>query len=370
MVRVSMALALTVLMAAAGYATTATAAGKKAQEAAKQAPAEREEAAGEQTEAKRKPADPAEAQKILAAAEKSLEAGKSDQAIQQLNALLSGARLQPRLMAQALYLRGTAHHKQGRPAQAIADLTSALWLKGGFSDADRAMALAARSDAYRAAGLADLADADARKAGKKPSGAVATSRPEAAATSAAAREVTTATTANAAAEQKSSNSGGSLWSNLFGGGQSGTSASGSAKEPRRAASDTPTASPARQPSVGEAWSSTTTSATRADPAPVKEQIAIEPAAAKRAVATRPEGRYRLQVAAVRSRKEALQVAARLKKEQPALIGAREPEVDETVLGNMGVFYRVRIGPFADANEPQAFCPKLRGLGLDCLVIAD
>ena len=50
------------------------------------------------------------------------------------------------------------------------------------------------------------------------------------------------------------------------------------------------------------------------------------------------------------------------------LGARQPEVTEAVLGNMGTFYRVRVGPYADAKEPQQLCGGLRSSGFDCLVV--
>ena len=35
---------------------------------------------------------------------------------------------------------------------------------------------------------------------------------------------------------------------------------------------------------------------------------------------------------------------------------------------MGTFYRVRVGPYADAKEPQQLCGGLRSSGFDCLVV--
>ena len=58
-------------------------------------------------------------------------------------------------MAKALLYRGIAYRQQKKPAQAIADLTSALWLKGGLAEADRSDALKQRTSAYQEAGLAD-----------------------------------------------------------------------------------------------------------------------------------------------------------------------------------------------------------------------
>jgi hypothetical protein len=70
---------------------------------------------------------------------------------------------------------------------------------------------------------------------------------------------------------------------------------------------------------------------------------------------------------VRSEGEAQALAAKVKREHAAL-ATREPEIDQTVVGNMGSFYRVRVGPFATQADGQAACAKLRSSGLDCLVV--
>jgi len=82
------------------------------------------------------------------------------------------------------------------------------------------------------------------------------------------------------------------------------------------------------------------------------------------------GAYRLQIATVRSRKEADAVAARLRNEHANVLSGRRLEVDETVFGNMGTFYRVRLGPYADVKEPKSFCDELRPKGYDCLVVTN
>ncbi len=82
------------------------------------------------------------------------------------------------------------------------------------------------------------------------------------------------------------------------------------------------------------------------------------------------GGYRLQVAAVRSRDQAERVIVGLKKEQGFRIGGVEPQIDEMVIGNMGTFYRVRLGPYADATEPTQLCKSLKPHGYDCLVVSE
>jgi hypothetical protein len=307
----------------------------------------------------RKARSPADAQKALDAAAKSLEAGKAEQAIQQINTLLAGPKLDVRLMARAMVIRGSAWRKQGKPAQAIADLTSALWLKGGLSEADRTAALAVRTEAYREAGLADAGPAPDPKgsANKRAEGAAvaaSSQRQEAQPAPAAERSPSPAATT-----QKSS---GGFFSNLFGGGASSNPAAESAEREKRKASP--------QPAIGSSWSS----ATDVTPAPSKARTDAAPvvdgSVTTSSTASAGGGRYRVQVASLRSRTEAQALASKVKAQHAAILGSRQLEIDETVIGNMGTFYRVRIGPFANAEEPSPLCAKLRGSGLDCLIMAD
>src|SRR5262249_58609784 len=94
-----------------------------------------------------------EAQRAVEHAAKLIDAGKTEQAVQALSATLAGGNLPPATMARALLLRGSAYRQQKKPAQAIADFTSALWLKGGLSESDRADGLRQRAAAYSEAGL-------------------------------------------------------------------------------------------------------------------------------------------------------------------------------------------------------------------------
>lgn len=71
---------------------------------------------------------------------------------------------------------------------------------------------------------------------------------------------------------------------------------------------------------------------------------------------------------MRSREEAERLAASLRNYQSQYNGAVQPEIDEAVVGSMGTFYRVRLGPYASANEPGELCKTLRPQGFDCLVV--
>ena len=72
---------------------------------------------------------------------------------------------------------------------------------------------------------------------------------------------------------------------------------------------------------------------------------------------------------MRTQAEAKALAAKVMREHAAMLAAHEAQIDQTVMGNMGSFYRVLIGPFASAQETQGVCAKLKGAGLDCLVTA-
>ena len=256
--------------------------------------------------------------------------------------MLSGGGLPPPIMARALLYRGIAYRQQKKPAQAIADLTSALWLKGGLGESDRSDALKQRSSAYQEAGLAES------------DGPIAPAVPNAArATRTASASEGAAPQAAAPAPQSSSG-----WVNPFAGWFGGSSpAPASPQAPPATTASIPPAQTASPPQVkSSAWSSNT-----------EVRGGSEPAAASVAPA-KPAGRFRIQVGMVRTQAEAQALAVRVKREHGEILASREPEIDETAVGNMGSFYRVRVGPFASAQEGQATCAKLKGPGIDCLVV--
>jgi cell division septation protein DedD len=82
------------------------------------------------------------------------------------------------------------------------------------------------------------------------------------------------------------------------------------------------------------------------------------------------GKYKVHIAALRSRAEAEALAQKLVTEHAADLSNHIPTVDETVIGSMGTFYRVRILGYASQDEPRGLCNKLRTSGLDCLVVTN
>ncbi|HJZ42796.1 MAG TPA: SPOR domain-containing protein [Hyphomicrobiaceae bacterium] len=333
--------------------------------------------------AKKKKQDPVEAQRAIDAASRQLEAGKADQAVVALSTTLAGGNLPPALMAKALLYRGIAYRQQKKPAQAIADLTSALWLKGGLGDSDRRDALRQRSSAYQEAGLTETGEAIAPAVPPTMAQAPSAPSPQAQApaatrTASAAKTWGAETTwlpteppaARPAPAQQSS--GWDLFANLFGGSPSPApvAPAPAAKAPAAVAPTTVAAAPIE----------------RAEPAPVVRRQAEPRAPAASgwsnntqvqsgatpvvtgALPAKPEGKFRIQVGIVRTQGEADALAAKVKQEHGALLAAREMEIDQAVVGNMGSFYRVRVGPFATQQETNVICARLKGTGLDCLVV--
>jgi hypothetical protein len=337
-----------------------------------------EQGAPAKTQAKRKKQDPVEAQHAIDAALKLLEAGKGDQAVVALTSTLAGGNLPPAIMAKALLYRGIAYRQQKKPAQAIADLTSALWLKGGLGDSDRKDALRQRTSAYQEAGLTETGEPTApavpASVAQAPSPQPATRT--ASATKSWGAETTWLPTAPGPAQSASApaasqqSSGWNLFGNLFGGSPSPAP---------------PSPPPAPAPVVVAPLPVPAAPVARAEPAAVQHQAEAHPAVGSAwssktevqngaahvvtgALPTRPEGRYRIQVGIVRTQAEADALAARVKREHGSLLTARETEIDQAVVGNMGSFYRVRVGPFASQQETNVICAQLKGTGLDCLVV--
>ncbi len=365
-------------------------AGAPAQPATK--PGKGQKAAQPAQEAKK---DPEAASRNLEAGIKAYGAGKLDQAIGSISMALQNGGLPSPGVARALYYRGAAYRKQGKPAQAIADLKSALWLKSGLSEAERSDAAAQHAAAYREAGLGEAPAVDhtvahSPVASSAPAAAAAVPAPVPVASAPAqpaqsappqsAPPMSLAPTGNemAASAPAQSAAGGvaGFFSNLFGGGSSEPAAAAQAQAaaPVTTASTRP-AEPPAQPEVSS-WSSTTSvkpsASAHAAPHAARTQVAaVEPApvkpAAPAAPARKASGKYRLEIGSTTSRDEAMAIAQRLKAEHAAELASREPEIDEGKFG-ASRYYRVGVGPYASADEPGRLCATLKSKGIDCLVV--
>ena len=113
--------------------------------------------------------------------------------------------------------------------------------------------------------------------------------------------------------------------------------------------------------------------TQAKPAPA----AKETAAAKEAAAilgTAPSaspkagGAVRVQLGALRTPEAARDEWARLKREQPELLGKLTAIAVRADLGDKGIFYRIQAGPLTDAAAGERLCGELRQRKLGCALV--
>ncbi len=482
------------IFAVAGAAHSQTAAPKAAGTAKPKAAATADDPVSE----KKKTADAGRAS--LDAGLKSHASAKHQLAADQLSSALRTGGLSSGDMARALYTRGLSYKALSKPGLAISDLTSALWLKNGLSEADRQAAMAQRAEAYQLAGLSDnglgaeravVANPNPPAAAAAPPVKVAIAREqqavapqisassdgassgsatstwsstpqqvtrqapdsEAALDAARARKLAAApvetngldaalvsravaavpapvqnevspmamamtsdaatpppvapaasrSDASAASPQLSalptdaSASDGStptvaapslgglpstvsgFFSNIFGGGnqQAATAEPPSAistlpGSPIQTAAISPKAEAASSATTGSANgagnSSGSSSVAMTAPPVVPSALAQPPVSKSKQANT--GGKYKLHIAALRSRAEAETLAQQLASKHGGDLAQRAPTVDEAVIGSMGTFYRVRVGSYANSDEPRGVCNKLRISGFDCLVVTN
>jgi hypothetical protein len=332
-------------------------------------------ASGAAPDAAARKRDPAEAQRLVEAGNKQLQAGRIEQAIQTFTAAIAGGNLPPPIMAKALHQRGAAYRAARKPAQAISDLTSALWLKGGLNDADRADATSQRSAAYREAGLPDQADDNGRGDGTAPTtrstrSAARSGEPSIAVPSGPTTALTTDSSAPTTAQAPINN----LFANLFGAPKS-ASASAPVAEPKPAP-----VRPARPEAATSGWASTVTAPAAAPTGGAPAGIATATTAAKTtpapvvrptpaatptsAVAAAPSGRFHARIGTFRSEADAAAAGSRLRSQFAGVVGTRQPQVATLQFGG-NTIYHVRLGPYATNADAAAACAQIRSGDLDC-----
>lgn len=325
--------------------------------AAKPKPKKKPGAEDAAAKAKAPKKDPALAQQQIDQGIASLQGGKVDAAVQQLTAALSGGSLPASLMAKAYYQRGIAYRKQAKPALAISDLTSALWLKGGLTDTERSDALQNRSASYRDAGLPDQADAD-QAASAPTQRTQQTAASDTATASLPSRPPAPAPAVGLVPQENASSTGsglGGFFGSIFGSGSSTSTATSA-----------PPAGSSKPEPVVSGWSTATAAVKSTSNPPAPVVTAAAPTTAVPVTATAKSGRrFLVQVAQLRSHEEAQAVAAKLKQQMGADLAGRDVSIDAAVVGGMGTLHRVRFGPFTDASEWRSLCPKLLSSGHDC-----
>ncbi|MFQ5625843.1 MAG: hypothetical protein ACE5FM_04225, partial [Methyloligellaceae bacterium] len=105
----------------------------------------------------------AQGAELLSAGEDAFAKGQYQVAARNFSKAMRAGDLTNVQVAKALYQRGIAYEQTGRPAQAIADITNALFIEG-LPEADRAKAYLGRGRAYEAVGMNELARKDKSRA--------------------------------------------------------------------------------------------------------------------------------------------------------------------------------------------------------------
>ena len=79
------------------------------------------------------------------------------------------------------------------------------------------------------------------------------------------------------------------------------------------------------------------------------------------------GAYVVQVSAQKTEDEARASYQTLQQKYPSVLGSRDANIRRADLGDKGVYYRAQIGPFATADQANAFCGDLKAAGGQCIV---
>ncbi|MFN3911134.1 SPOR domain-containing protein [Hyphomonas sp.] len=111
----------------------------------------------------------------------------------------------------------------------------------------------------------------------------------------------------------------------------------------------------------------------APPAAVAEPAALpvsapEPLGPRARFAFAAKGDYLVQIAALRSEEAAETAWKRVTNSAPELYYGATKIIQRADLGSEGVFYRLRVGAFADRSEASAFCDAIKEAGANCIVV--
>ena len=81
------------------------------------------------------------------------------------------------------------------------------------------------------------------------------------------------------------------------------------------------------------------------------------------------GTYQVQLSALRSQDAAQSAWTQLQSSAPDLFKGANLDIQRADLGAKGVFYRLRVGSFANREAAKGFCADVKAAGKDCMVVA-
>jgi len=139
-----------------------------------------------------------------------------------------------------------------------------------------------------------------------------------------------------------------------------------ASAPAETPADDPPATPKPQIDVSEpADTSPLPAPATPTPAPQPDPT-VEPATAENIDPL--SGSHVVQLASYRSDEEAMADWARIEARLGGYLDGKTYQVQRADLGDRGIYFRLRIGPFASSDTAQAFCAGLKERGQDCLAL--
>ena len=102
------------------------------------------------------------------------------------------------------------------------------------------------------------------------------------------------------------------------------------------------------------------------PAPKPVEVATaKPPPAALALASAPAGAFVLQIGAYKSQSDADAAWKAYQNKHAALLSGIGPDVQKADLGDKGIWYRLRVGSFADKGAAAALCDRLKADGGAC-----
>ena len=108
----------------------------------------------------------------------------------------------------------------------------------------------------------------------------------------------------------------------------------------------------------------------AAPAPAPEPE-ISSAAPEQSASLRADsGRFLVQIGAAQNEAAANGEIARLAKKHPNILSLLSGIVIRADLGDKGVWYRMRVGPFATRGDANGVCGQLKAVNVGCFVVAN
>ncbi len=112
------------------------------------------------------------------------------------------------------------------------------------------------------------------------------------------------------------------------------------------------------------------------PAPQPVQQQVNPFASRQVLQAPPghaesvPDNYRVQIASLRSDREAREKWRSLSARYATIMAGVQVYFDRAEINGRGIYHRVQLGPFATRKKADEFCTKLKQLGNDCFVLAN